>query len=108
MDGVLKTPFGVTTVDKLSTGCKAVLIYFWLIDMDRNDELVSLVRHPLDSLVLNLTECGANAILYLFRAIGFNEDSLSFLLEHNSGIIIEDSERNNFRINGKIRGGLVL
>lgn len=52
-DGVvIKTKFGKTHIDKLSTGCKALL----LINKYRNTEKV-----------VNITECGDNVIKLIFE-----------------------------------------
>lgn len=49
----IKTPFGTTNLDNLSTGCKAVLLAYYY----RNEK----------NTLVNVIECGDNAILVLFQ-----------------------------------------
>lgn len=87
---LIKSRFGVTTVNNLSTGCKVVLTYFWLKAKEEliNDYTIDGIA--LSDIVLNLTECGPNALEYLFNKINYEEDTLSFLLEHSLGAEIFD------------------
>lgn len=53
-DGVIKTPFGVTSIESLSTGCKAVLLLYRYF-----------VKHG-ETVMLSVIECGTNALNVLF------------------------------------------
>lgn len=87
--GTVQTPFGVTDILKLSMGCKVVLVYLY---MRRN-------INKYTDYVLNVTECGANALEVLFEcASRLGDSSITFLLEHSDGIEL-CSER-DFVING--------
>lgn len=51
--GTVQTPFGVTSIESLSTGCKAVLLYRYF------------VKHS-EPVMLSVIECGTNALNVLF------------------------------------------
>lgn len=87
-DGV-KTPFGITSIYNLSTGCKTVLVYLYF---QRN-------RKRYCDIIIDITGCGANALDVLFDCVSrLRDSSITFLLEHSDGIEL-CSER-DFVING--------
>lgn len=95
--GAIKTKYGVTNVDNLSTGCKTVLVYLY-------------TRKHLDEdafrngILLNVTECGGNALRVLFDLADKHEDDTTiFLLSHNDGVGLCDGHK--YLINNKIESG---
>ena len=88
--GAIQTKFGLTDILHLSTGCKVVLSYLFI--MSRT------MMHFFD-LVLDITECGSNALSVLFDCVNLLQDSKTvFLLRHTNNIIsIKDGD---FRVNG--------
>lgn len=98
--GLIKTEFGLTDVLHLSTGCKTVLSYLHII---RNKE-------KYDFEILDINECGANALEVLFECVDkLNDSDTVFLLEH-SNHLFNCSER-DYIINGNhskdLLGGIV-
>ena len=96
----IKTPFGTTNILNLSTGCKTVLSYLHMI---RN-------KAEYQNTILNITECGSNALEVLFEcADKLNDSDTVFLLEH-SNHLFNCSER-DYIINGNhskdLLGGIV-
>ena len=74
--GAISTPFGVTDIYHLSTGCKVVLFYLYM---------QTLGRDKFDSYILEITECGGNALRCLFRCVEILGDVTStFLLRHST------------------------
>lgn len=55
--GIIKTNFGVTSIENLSMGCKTVLVYLYI---QRNKDLFR------DSVKIDVTGCGSNALSVLF------------------------------------------
>lgn len=51
--GKIETPYGITDIKDLSTGCKTVLNYIFMVE---NPEMYSIVK------AINATECGWNAL----------------------------------------------
>lgn len=58
LTGEVKTPYGLTNIENLSSGCKVVLTYLYII---RKKNIPSKVA------VINVTECGENALNVLFK-----------------------------------------
>lgn len=87
--GLVKTKFGLTSIDFLSTGCKSVLVYLYLYKL--NDF----------SSVLNLTMCGYNAIDMVFHfAEELNDNKTVFLLQHQNRLsLVKDR---TYCINGSL------
>lgn len=89
----IETKFGTTNIRQLSTGCKTVLNY------------LAITRHlnywevpP----VLEVTECGANALDVLFGMAEKYPVGIIFLLRHTDKLFL-CSDR-NFKFNGKVEG----
>ena len=96
--GTIKTPYGVTSIMNLSMGCKAVVVYIYLKQQGVSD------------IVLNITECGANALDVLFSYVEYFHDSDSiFYLGHEDNVI--SCKNRVYSINGNVcenlREGLV-
>jgi len=66
----LKTPFGITDIYNLSTGCKTVL---------------NVLRFP--DRIFDCTECGGNALTLLFELI--DKTDISIVLSHANFILPE-------------------
>lgn len=87
--GTIKTPRGITSIDNLSTGCKTVLTYIYILKHSETNKTF-----------LELSYCGANAIDHLFDLVG-HEDKIKFILRHKDRIY-ECKER-DYLINDKKR-----
>lgn len=87
--GMILTPFGITTVNSLSTGCKVVLNYLFLYkSMEYRDY------------ILDVTECGANALECLFCYMEqYNDSKTILLLRHRNGI--SKCGKRDYLVNGK-------
>lgn len=88
--GEIKTAFGLTNINNLSTGCKTVLVYLYM------------KRHPekYGDCVLNVTGCGYNALESLFEQMDRLGDSDTILLLLHTDSLWECTNR-KFLINGK-------
>lgn len=75
--GEIKTPFGICSIKKLSTGCKTVLNYVWL-SKHQDDEKYKGIKY------LYATECGWNALEELFKAADDINYDIGFIIEHNN------------------------
>ena len=76
--GTIKTDFGVTSIDNLSTGCKVVLTYLYIIRNKKDYE---------GKILLETTECGANALDVLFElAEKYDDETIYFLLRHHNDL----------------------
>ena len=74
--GTIQTDFGITTIDNLSTGCKTVLTYLYI---KRNKQ------NYVGEILLDVTECGSNALDVLFDLMDKYKDSDTILLlKHNN------------------------
>lgn len=88
--GEIKTAFGLTNINNLSSGCKTVLVYLYM------------KRHPdkYKDCVINVTGCGYNALESLFEQIDRLDDSSTILLLlHTDGL--RNCSKRKFLINGK-------
>lgn len=87
--GTIQTPFGITNITNLSMGCKIVLVYLY---MRRNIDKYA-------DYILDITECGSNALEVLFECMDkLGDSSVVLLLRHSDGIeLCTDRE---FAING--------
>lgn len=87
--GTITTKLATTSINFLSTGCKTVLVYLYI---QRNIEQHSDV-------IIDITECGANALEVLFDvATRFENNKITFLLRHANGLYkVSDRE---YRVNG--------
>lgn len=75
--GTIKTPFGLTDINHLSSGCKTVLDYLFI---SRN-------KDEYKDCVLNVTICGYNALEALFREMErLNDSDTILLLQHTDGL----------------------
>lgn len=73
--GLIRTPFGETTVDNLSTGCKTVLNY------------LHLTQHPEEYRhikAIDATCCGWNALEELFKQIQNTGYDIAVILKHEN------------------------
>ena len=66
-DLLIKTPYGVTTITNLSTGCKTVINFLHLKD---------------DNIILDVTECGWNALEELFKHYEKRRSDVILVLRH--------------------------
>lgn len=88
--GEIKTAFGLTNINNLSSGCKTVLVYLYM------------KRHPdkYKDYVINVTGCGYNALESLFKQMDRLDDSSTILLLlHTDGL--RNCSKRKFLINGK-------
>ena len=76
--GTIQTPYGVTDINNLSTGCKTVLNYIFIKE---NRE-----RYK-DVLAIDATECGWNSLEELFRAIEEGGYDIGVILEHRNKLL---------------------
>lgn len=75
--GAIKTPYGITSLNHLSTGCKTAL------------NVLYLCEHPSDFpriLAVDATECGSNAIDVLLECLDQYDRDLSIIIEHNNDL----------------------
>lgn len=78
--GAIKTDFGITSIDYLSTGCKTVLTYLYILRNANNYD---------GSILLNVTECGANALRKLFSLMDQENDlDITLLLRHTNNLFL--------------------
>ena len=72
-NGAIKTPYGITSIYSLSTGCKtAINVYYVFKNPNIYRELVAV----------DLTECGYNAIDTIFDLCEKYNINIKFTLEH--------------------------
>ncbi len=83
--GLVKTSFGLTTINNLSTGCKTALLY---LHLGRKGSPV----------VLSLLECGWNAMDVIFSLQQY--DCVKMYIQHEDGLI--NCARRNYLINDEI------
>lgn len=89
--GTIKTDFGVTVIDNLSTGCKVVLTYLY-IQRHRDDYD--------NKVLLDVTECGANALDVLFDLMEkYGDLDIVLLLEHSNYLF--KCKKHNYLVDGK-------
>lgn len=73
--GKIETPYGICSIENLSSGCKTVLNYYF----------IKLFPNLYPNIkAINAIECGCNALEELFKAIENNEDSIEVLLQHDN------------------------
>lgn len=92
--GAIQTNFGLTDILHLSTGCKVVLSYLYI---KRHDEF--------SGNILDITECGSNALEVLFKCVDMLLDSNTVFLLRHSNQLLNCTDR-NYRINGNIVNSL--
>lgn len=93
--GTIQTKFGITNIKSLSSGCKTILSYLY---MKRNSDSQG-------DKILDITECGANALEMLFQCVDYYQDSKTvFLLGHTYGLLyVKDRD---YCIDGKFMRSL--
>lgn len=75
--GTVKTPYGVISMESLSTGCKVILSYLYI---QRNKEKYR-------GIFLDITGCGANALEVLFQCVDkIGDNETLFILRHLSNL----------------------
>lgn len=73
--GTIRTPRGITSIDKLSTGCKTILNY------------LSIIKKPVyEFKVINVTQCGWNALEEIFEIEDDKKSGIGFLLLHKDSL----------------------
>jgi hypothetical protein len=93
--GTIKTKFGITDILHLSTGCKIVLSYLFI---ERN-------KKEFKNMVLDITECGSNALEVLFTCVDKLQDKDTvFLLRHSNQLL--DCKERDYNVNEKICNSL--
>lgn len=94
--GSMVTNYGVTDVFRLSSGCKTVLSYLYMMRH----------RDTQGNKVLDITYCGANAIEVLFQcADKLNDSKTIFLLNHTNNL--RSVEDRDYSVNGIYADSLV-
>lgn len=83
-DLLIKTPYGVTTIENLSTGCKTVLNFLHLKD---------------NNIILDITECGWNALEELFKYYEDKKSSIILILRHKN--YTYNCSKRQYIVNGK-------
>ena len=73
--GKIETPYGICSIENLSSGCKTILNYYFIKQFPN---LYPNIK------AINAIECGSNALEELFRAIEQNGDSIEVLLQHDN------------------------
>ena len=74
--GTIRTPRGITSIDKLSTGCKTILNYLSIIK-----------KAVYEFKVINITQCGWNALEEIFEIEEVKNSGIRFLLLHNDNLL---------------------
>jgi len=78
--GTIKTPYGITSIQHLSTGCKTVLNYIYIIDNMADIEMLNDIK------AISANECGWNALEELFKVAESKETNIGIILEHENGV----------------------
>mgnify|MGYP001034593836 CR=1 FL=1 len=73
--GTIRTPRGITSIDKLSTGCKTILNYLSIIK-----------KAVYEFKVINITQCGWNALEEIFEIEEVKNSGIRFLLLHKDNL----------------------
>ncbi len=85
--GAIRTHFGLTDIEHLSSGCKTVLYYLYL------------KRMHVDNIHLCVTRCGWNALEVLFTVVDeLCDNNTIFVLEHVDGVC--NLSKREYNING--------
>lgn len=91
--GSIQTPFGITEIGELSSGCKTVLNYLGItrhLDYWENPPM------------LDISECGANALDVLFDIVEKHPSGVLFFLRHTDKLF--KCKTREFLFNGKMKG----
>lgn len=78
--GTIKTPYGVTSIYNLSTGCKTVLNYIYLLEARKTIDDFRSVK------AISANGCGWNAMEELFKVADECSGDLAVILEHDNDI----------------------
>lgn len=73
--GKIETPYGICSIESLSSGCKTVLNYYFIKSFPN---LYPNIK------AISANECGCNALEELFKAIENIEDKIEVLLQHDN------------------------
>lgn len=73
--GKIETPYGITSIYDLSTGCKTILNCIFITE---NPDIYPSIR------AINATECGWNAVDELFSFIESNSIQIGVIIEHDN------------------------
>lgn len=76
--GTIVTPYGLTSIDNLSTGCKTVLNCIFIHGHNKEYDFIKAV---------NATGCGWNALEELFKLIERCEYDMGIILEHRNKLL---------------------
>lgn len=88
--GAIQTQFGITDILHLSTGCKTVLSYLYIVKRS---------EHKFSGKILDVTECGSNALNVLFNCVEQLHDSETIFLLRHTNQLLKCSNR-DYDING--------
>lgn len=88
--GKIETPYGICSIEDLSSGCKTVLNYYFIKSFPN---LYPNIK------AINAIECGYNALEELFKAIEHNEDTIEVLLQHDNKV--HNCADRTYNIDGK-------
>lgn len=73
--GTIRTSRGITSIDKLSTGCKTILNY------------LAIIKKPVcEFKAINVTQCGWNALEVIFEIEENKNSGMGFLLLHKDSL----------------------
>lgn len=88
--GKIQTPYGITDIKSISTGCKTALNTVYCVE---HPEAFPSVK------AINVTECGWNALDSIFEYIDTHSVNMAFVLEHDNDIF--NCKKRKYLINGK-------
>ena len=94
--GAIQTQFGITDILHLSTGCKIVLSYLYIVKRS---------NHKFSGKLLDVTECGSNALNILFSCAELLKDSETIFLLRHTNQLLKCSNR-DYNINGNYSNSL--
>lgn len=75
--GKIETPFGIGSIDDLSSGCKTAINYIFIKE--------SPTLYP-NLKAISANERGYNALEELFRLVEQNNDGIEIVLQHNNKV----------------------
>lgn len=90
--GTIKTPYGICSIENLSTGCKTVINAIFLYK-HRNQEPYCSLKY------IYATECGYNALEELFRVVDENNYDIGIILEHSNELY--NCSKRDYVVNNK-------
>ena len=85
----IETPYGACSLKDISTGCKTAINIMFI--MKHKEDFSRLEA-------INITECGVNALEYVFRLIDKNDYDINLVLEHEDDIW--ECSKRDYLING--------